>query len=168
MVTEQLKVALDEKSATDKAYFTLKHELEELREKLRFLNLNGDIDISEINEALAMLQKARNQGVSIDFLDSIDDLQNDKKLLLELRAQYADCVQDLEKTKKLLSLQEQINKEQKTQLEKLKQRLETMKNEYELRLEEDSRLLDLRGNKISQLEAQLKNIVYGTAKRESL
>ena len=34
----------------------------------------------------------------------------------------------------------------------------------ELRLEEDSRLLDLRLNKISHLEAQLKSIVYGTTK----
>ena len=31
-------------------------------------------------------------------------------------------------------------------------------------MEEDSRLLDLRGHKIAQLEAQLKNIVYGTTK----
>ena len=34
----------------------------------------------------------------------------------------------------------------------------------ELRLEEDARLLDLRGNKIATLEAQLKNIIYGAAK----
>jgi hypothetical protein len=39
-----------------------------------------------------------------------------------------------------------------------------MYNLIELRLEEDSRLLDIRGHKISQLEAQLKNIAYGTSK----
>ncbi len=37
-------------------------------------------------------------------------------------------------------------------------------NAIELRLEEDSRLLDLRGHKIANLESQLKNIVYGTSK----
>lgn len=37
-------------------------------------------------------------------------------------------------------------------------------NVLELRLEEDCRLLDLRSNKIANLEAQLKNIAYGTAK----
>jgi hypothetical protein len=51
-------------------------------------------------------------------------------LLLDLRAQYAECVQELEKTKKLLKLQEQINKDYKLQIERLKQRLEMMKNEY--------------------------------------
>lgn len=34
----------------------------------------------------------------------------------------------------------------------------------EMRLEEDSRILDLRSNKIAYLEAQLKNIIYGTTK----
>jgi len=33
-----------------------------------------------------------------------------------------------------------------------------------MRLEEDSRILDLRSNKIAYLEAQLKNIIYGTTK----
>jgi len=33
-----------------------------------------------------------------------------------------------------------------------------------MRIEEDSRILDLRSNKIAYLEAQLKNIIYGTTK----
>lgn len=158
-------------------YYNLQKEIEDLRDKLRFFNQNGDIDLAEINEALALLRLKREKGISLEFLEKVDDLQNDKRMLLELREQYAGCVQELDKTKKLLSLQEQINKDYKLQIDRLKQRLEILKNEYgefsaqfkslickELRLEEDSRLLDLRGHKISQLEAQLKNIVYGTAK----
>ena len=38
----------------------------------------------------------------------------------------------------------------------------------ELRLEEDARLLDIRGHKISHLESQLKNIVYGTTKGKDI
>ncbi|KAJ3034468.1 Protein fantom, partial [Rhizophlyctis rosea] len=98
------------------------------------------------------------------FLGRTDDLEHDKRLLQDLRLQYAECVQELEKTQKLLQLQEKINRDYKLEVEDLHRKLVAMRNEYELRLEEDSRLLDLRGCKIASLEAQLKSLAYGTIK----
>ncbi len=110
----------------------------------------------------------------------------DKRLLQELRVQHAECVQELEKVHRLLLLQEKINRDYKTEVENLNRKIEAMRNEYgkkmrkftpffsgmflkilffiELRLEEDSRLLDLRSNKVANLEAQLRDILYATVK----
>lgn len=89
---------------------------------------------------------------------------------------------------RLLLLQEKINRDYKTEVESLNRKIEAMRNEYgnsnlkrghhesciilrscfslfiELRLEEDSRLLDLRSNKVANLEAQLRDILYATVK----
>ncbi|KAJ3075481.1 X-linked retinitis pigmentosa GTPase regulator-interacting protein 1 [Podochytrium sp. JEL0797] len=131
---------------------------------MNFFCKNGEIDISEIEEALSIVRLRRERGISLDFLMEAEELYADKELLQELRVQYADCIHELEKVRKLLYLQEHINKDYKLECEELNQKMEALRNGYELRLEEDSRLLDLRSNKISLLEGQLKSIVYGTAK----
>ncbi|KAJ3039315.1 X-linked retinitis pigmentosa GTPase regulator-interacting protein 1 [Rhizophlyctis rosea] len=146
-------------------FYNLQHELDKLKEQLRLFNWkDGEIDLSEIEEALAMLRLCKEKGTKVDFLERSDDKEHDKRLLQDLRLQYAECVQELEKTAKLLALQEKINRDYKLEVEDLNRKLVAMRNEYELRLEEDSRLLDLRGHKIATLEAQLKNLAYGTTK----
>ncbi|KAJ3219155.1 Protein fantom [Dinochytrium kinnereticum] len=151
----------------DEAYGLSSHlteELEMLREKLASFSLNGELDLSEIEEALSMLRLKRERGISFEFLMELGDYDNERQQIQSLRIQNAECIQELEKTRKLLSLQEHINRDYKLEVEGLNRKMESIKNGYELRLEEDARLLDLRSSKISQLEAQLKNIVYGTAK----
>ncbi|ORY51426.1 hypothetical protein BCR33DRAFT_656092, partial [Rhizoclosmatium globosum] len=161
---EHLRELRDEKHDTDKRMFEIQQELDELREKMNFFCKNGEIDISEIEEALSIVRLRRERGISLDFLLEAEELYADKEVLQELRVQYADCIHELEKVRKLLYLQEHINKDYKLECEELNRKMEALKNGYELRLEEDSRLLDLRSNKIALLEGQLKSIVYGTAK----
>jgi hypothetical protein len=55
--------------------------LDDLKDKLRFFNQNGDLDLSEINEALAMLRLKRDKGVSLEFLEKLDDFANVRLLL---------------------------------------------------------------------------------------
>ena len=76
LILEQLKNLQTEKSALDINYFNLQEELQQLRDKLRFLNKNGEIDLAEINEALALLRLKRDKGISLEFLEKIDDLHN--------------------------------------------------------------------------------------------
>ncbi|KAJ3017920.1 UNVERIFIED_CONTAM: X-linked retinitis pigmentosa GTPase regulator-interacting protein 1 [Siphonaria sp. JEL0065] len=161
---EHLRELRDEKHDADRHMFEIQQELDELREKMNFFCKDGEIDISEIEEALSIVRLRRERGISLDFLMEAEELYADKELLQELRVQYADCIHELEKVRKLLYLQEHINKDYKLECEELNRKIEALKNGYELRLEEDSRLLDLRANKIAHLEGQLKSIVYGTAK----
>ncbi|KAJ3115162.1 X-linked retinitis pigmentosa GTPase regulator-interacting protein 1 [Physocladia obscura] len=161
---EHLRELRDEKHESDRHMFEIQQELDELREKMNFFCKNGEIDLSEIEEALSIVRLRKERGISLDFLMEAEELYADKELLQDLRVQYADCIHELEKVRKLLYLQEHINKDYKLECEELNRKMEALKNGYELRLEEDSRLLDLRSNKISLLEGQLKSIVYGTAK----
>ncbi|KAI8831918.1 hypothetical protein BJ741DRAFT_536426 [Chytriomyces cf. hyalinus JEL632] len=161
---EHLREMQEDKRESDRHMFEIQQELDELREKMNFFCKNGEVDLSEIEEALSIVRLRRERGISLDFLMEAEELYADKELLQDLRVQYADCIHELEKVRKLLYLQEHINKDYKLEVEELSRKMEAMKNGYELRLEEDSRLLDLRSNKIAHLEGQLKSIVYGTAK----
>ena len=76
LLLEELKALMSEKSRIDIDFFNLQHELQETRDKLRFYNQNGEIDLTEINEALALLRLKRDKGFSIEFLEKVDELQN--------------------------------------------------------------------------------------------
>ncbi|KAI9350515.1 hypothetical protein DFJ73DRAFT_832463 [Zopfochytrium polystomum] len=158
----------EEREESDRLRFEIQQELEETKDKLAFLTQNGSVDLSEVEEALSLVRLRREKGVSLDFLLEAEELYADKKVLEELRVQHADCVHELEKTRKLLHLQEHINKDYKLEVEDLNRKMEALKNGYELRLEEDARLLDLRFNKISHLEAQLKSIFPAEAQHQSV
>ncbi|KAJ3188686.1 Protein fantom [Gaertneriomyces sp. JEL0708] len=153
--TEKQKALTDQLDA--------QHELRTLKERLAQVMPNGDLDLASIAEALTLLRLKNERGLSLETLLETDRSAGDRRAFQELRMQYAQCVEDMEKTRKLLVMQEHINKDYKQEVEHLNKKLEAVKNEYELRLEEDSRLLDLRGNKIAQLEAQLKHLAYGTS-----
>ncbi|KAJ3217378.1 Protein fantom [Clydaea vesicula] len=163
-MTENLKQCQNDKEFCEKRMLELQSQLEALQDKVRHLTLDGEIDLNELDEALAVVRLRRQKGVPLEFLIQVDELIDDKKLLQELRLQHAECIQELEKTHKLLMLQERINKDYKGEVEVLNKKLEAMRNEYELKLEENSRLLDLRSNKIAHLEAQLREILYSTVK----
>ena len=67
---------MGEKSRVDIDFYNLKNELQETREKLRFYNQDGEVDLAEINEALALLRLKRDKGLSLEFLEKVDELQN--------------------------------------------------------------------------------------------
>lgn len=125
---------------------------------------DGDINMTDLEEALAMLRLKRERGFSTDYLLNIDHLTTDLKTFTDLQKKYTDVVAELQKTMKMLEIQEEITQDYKKELEQLQLKIQALQNEYELRLEEDARLLDLRANKIAALESQLQNIVYGAAK----
>nr|KAJ3422358.1 Phosphomannomutase [Polyrhizophydium stewartii] len=157
------------KSESDAALFNAQHEIEQLKERLKVFSHNGEINVAEIEEALAMVRLKRERGLTIDFLVQLDAaVEVDKRALQDLRVQFAECAQELDKASKLLEIQEKINRDLKTEIDHLKKQIASMQNEYELRLEEDAQLLDLRGQRIGVLEAQLKNIVYGVAKGQAV
>ena len=156
---EELKRQIDflthGKQVSDTELFSLKDELEQLRKRFKVYQ---DYSASDIEEAFALLHMKRESGVTLEFLNNLDSVAEDKKKLQELRKQYAMCVQDLEKTTKLLKLQESINQGYKGEIEQLKQKMKLIQNEYEFRLEEYCRLADVRGHRIEVLERDLKRL----------
>lgn len=70
---------MEGKSKVDVDYYNLKNELQETRDKLRFYNQDGEVNLDEINEALALLRLKRDKGFSLEFLEKVDELQNVNK-----------------------------------------------------------------------------------------
>lgn len=80
----------------------------------------------------------------------------------EMEADHAETILELEKTREMLSLQHKINNDYQEELKTVKFRSESesRENEEKVRHYED-RLLQ-RNSRVQMLEAQLKDIAYGT------
>ncbi|CAI9618039.1 unnamed protein product [Staurois parvus] len=85
-----------------------------------------------------------------------------EKSLRELQANHVETVQELEKTRNMLIMQHKINKDYQDEVEAVTQKMEGVRRDYEIKLEQYAHLLDVRAARIRKLEAQLKDIAYGT------
>ncbi|XP_013364035.1 PREDICTED: X-linked retinitis pigmentosa GTPase regulator-interacting protein 1 [Chinchilla lanigera] len=103
-------------------------------------------------------------------------VQEEKKLsqmLSELRVSHAETTLELEKTRDMLLLQHQINACYQEELEAMVTKADSESKDHREKLERLSQLLDLKNNRIKQLEGilrshglptseQLKDVAYGT------
>ncbi|OCT84240.1 hypothetical protein XELAEV_18022384mg [Xenopus laevis] len=142
-----------------------KQLLDEFHSRFQFFTKESDVDLAELSEAL-MLIKTRKQQKNKDhmFLDSIeDDINKDtEKSTKELIASHAETIQELEKTRNMLITQHKINKDYQTEVEVITKKMESMQQDYDIKLEQYAHALDVRAARIRKLEAQLKDIAYGT------
>ncbi|XP_042294515.1 protein fantom isoform X2 [Sceloporus undulatus] len=171
-ILDRIKVERDqnEKLAQEKQelrlqYLEQKQQLDELKNRVKFFTKESNVDVAELSEAL-MLIKVRRQQASGDlsFLEKVDDdIQKDlERSMRELQATHAETVQELEKTRNMLIVQHKINKDYQAEVESVTQKMEALQQDYELKLEQYVHLLDVRAARIRKLEAQLKDIAYGT------
>ncbi|XP_038609636.1 protein fantom [Tachyglossus aculeatus] len=162
---DQNEVLAQENRKLQLQYLEQKQQLDELENRMKFFSKESDIDVSEFSEAL-MLVKARKEQKSGDlsFLEKVDDdIQKDMEhSLRELQATHAETIQELEKTRNMLIMQHKINKDYQMEVEAVTQKMEDFQQDYELKLEQYVHLLDIRAARIQKLEAQLKDIAYGT------
>ncbi|KAJ8343308.1 hypothetical protein SKAU_G00306370 [Synaphobranchus kaupii] len=142
-----------------------KQQVDEIKDRMKFFTKESDIDAAELSEAL-MLIKARNtqKNKDLGFLGKVEEeVQRDlERSLRELQATQAETVQELEKTRNMLIMQHKINKDYQTEVEAVTRKMEDIKADYELKLEGLAQLLDMRTARIRKLEAQLKDVAYGT------
>ncbi|XP_044283603.1 protein fantom isoform X2 [Varanus komodoensis] len=143
-----------------------KQQLDELKDRMKFFTKDSNLDAAELSEAL-MLIKVRRQEASgnLPFLEKVDDDNVHKDLersMRELQATHAETVQELERTRNMLIVQHKINKDYQAEVESVTQKMEALQRDYELKLEQYVHLLDVRATRIRKLEAQLKDIAYGT------
>ncbi|NXL55526.1 FTM protein, partial [Chordeiles acutipennis] len=148
-----------------------KKQLDELKNRIKFLTKDGDIDVAGLSEAV-LLVKVQKQQKNEDFmfLEKVDD-DTHKDLehsMRELQLTHAETVQELEKTRNMLIMQHKINKDYQTEVEVMTHKMESLQKDYELKLEQYVHLLDIRAARIRKLEARLREIVYGTKPHKSI
>ncbi|XP_050652456.1 X-linked retinitis pigmentosa GTPase regulator-interacting protein 1 isoform X4 [Macaca thibetana thibetana] len=91
--------------------------------------------------------------------------EEEKKLsqvLNELQVSHAETTLELEKTRDMLILQRKINVCYQEELEAMMTKADNDNRDHKEKLERLTRLLDLKNNRIKQLEEQLKDVAYGT------
>ncbi|XP_044112068.1 protein fantom isoform X1 [Neovison vison] len=146
-------------------YLEQKQQLDDLKHRLKFYNQESDINAEELSEALLLIkaQKSQKNG-DLSFLEKVDNKTNKdlERSMRELQATHAETVQELEKTRNMLIMQHKINKDYQMEVEAVTQKMENLQQDYELKVEQYVHLLDSRAARIQKLEAQLKDIAYGT------
>ncbi|XP_055476900.1 protein fantom isoform X2 [Psammomys obesus] len=142
-----------------------KQQLDELTNRMKFFNQESDINADDLSEALLLIkaQKEQKNG-DLSFLEKVDsEINKDlERSMKELQATHAETVQELEKTRNMLIMQHKINKDYQMEVEAVTQKMENLQQDYELKVEQYVHLLDIRAARIQKLEAQLKDIAYGT------
>ncbi|XP_069312393.1 protein fantom isoform X3 [Eulemur rufifrons] len=146
-------------------YLEQKQQLDELKNRMKFYNQESDINADELSEALLLIkaQKEQKSG-DLSFLEKVDSKINKdlERSMRELQATHAETVQELEKTRNMLIMQHKINKDYQMEVEAVTHKMENLQQDYELKVEQYVHLLDIRAARIRKLEAQLKDIAYGT------
>ncbi|XP_069580461.1 protein fantom [Brachyistius frenatus] len=136
-----------------------KQRLEDVKQRLNFYSREGDYDVAELTEALLLIKRRKSQrSGELGFLKE----EEEESGVRELRAAHAETIQELEKTRNLLSMESQISRDYKVELEAATRKMDGDKSEYEQKLKRQAQLLDARAAKIRKLEAQLRDIAYGT------
>ncbi|XP_043083996.1 protein fantom isoform X2 [Puntigrus tetrazona] len=146
-------------------YLEQKQQLDEIKERMKFFTKESEIDAAELSEALMLIKVRRSQkSGELGFLEKVEeDVKVDvERSLRELQATHAETIQELEKTRNMLIIQHKINKDYQAEVEAVNRVMEDLKLEQELKSEKLAQLLDVRAAKIKKLEAQLKDIAYGT------
>ncbi|XP_062402589.1 protein fantom [Sardina pilchardus] len=152
-----------ENSQVQLRYLEQKHQLDELQERMKFFTKESDVDAAELSEALMLIKvrKVQKRG-DLDFLEKEHSRVDLESSMKELQATHAETVEELEKTRNLLFMQHKINKDYQTEVEAVNRKLDDLKLESQMKLEKLAHLLDMRAAKIRKLEAQLRDVAYGT------
>ncbi|XP_040927129.1 protein fantom isoform X2 [Betta splendens] len=137
-----------------------KQQIEELNDRLAFYSRENDHSTAEITEAVLQIKTGKSQRSG--DLSFLKDVEEGESSLRKLRAAHAETIQELEKTRNVLSMESRISEDYKAELEVALKKMDSDKLCYEQKLEQQAKLLDTRASKIRKLEAQLRDIAYGT------
>uniref|UniRef100_A0A2K6KVD2 Protein fantom n=1 Tax=Rhinopithecus bieti TaxID=61621 RepID=A0A2K6KVD2_RHIBE len=142
-------------------YLEQKQQLDELKERMKLYNQENDINADELSQALLLIKVSHKACFILVKVDS--EINKDlERSMRELQATHAETVQELEKTRNMLIMQHKINKDYQIEVEAVTRKMENLQQDYELKVEQYGHLLDIRAARIQKLEAQLKDIAYGT------
>ncbi|CAH8538295.1 unnamed protein product [Schistosoma turkestanicum] len=136
-----------------------------------FAQITG-FTVDELEDAIMVLRerKSKSQTIDADLPINVnkyllDQNRDPLKELNEAEALHADTIAELEKTRKLLSVQYNINKDYQVEIKELTDRLTEFKSESDQRISEYGKLLNIRADRIKQLENQLHDLAYGSSNK---
>ncbi|NXX50675.1 FTM protein, partial [Tricholaema leucomelas] len=167
---DQKEKLMQENKDLQLCYQKHKQQLDELKNHVKFLTKESDTDVADLNEAHLLIKvRKQQQNEDLMFLEKVEnDVPKDlERSMRELQLTHAETVQELEKTRNMLIVQHKINKNYQTEVEAVTRKMESLRQDYDLRLEQSAHLLDIRAARIRKLEAQLRDIVYGTKPHKS-
>ncbi|KFP31353.1 Protein fantom [Colius striatus] len=167
---DQKEKLMQENKDLQSRYLEHKQQLDELKNRLKLLPKESDIDASELSKALLLVQaRKQQQNGDLMVLEKAEDhtYKDLEHSMRELQLTHVETVQELEKTRNMLIVQHKINKDYQTEVEVVTQKMESLQRDYELKLKQYVHLLDIRAARIRKLEAQLRDIVYGTIPHKS-
>uniref|UniRef100_A0A665UL86 C2 domain-containing protein n=1 Tax=Echeneis naucrates TaxID=173247 RepID=A0A665UL86_ECHNA len=130
----------DENKRLQIQFLEQKQGLEELRNHLHVC-YSADLPPPQMH-------KSQQKG-DLGFLE-MEEGGGSESSIRELRAAHAETIQELEKTRNLLNIESRISRDYK------------VKRDYKQRLDRQAQLLDTRMEKIRGLEAQIREVAYGT------
>ncbi|XP_029379753.1 protein fantom isoform X3 [Echeneis naucrates] len=152
----------DENKRLQIQFLEQKQGLEELRNHLQLYNRGNEYDVAELTEALMLMKMHKSQQKGdLGFLE-MEEGGGSESSIRELRAAHAETIQELEKTRNLLNIESRISRDYKVELEAVHEKMDRDRLEYKQRLDRQAQLLDTRMEKIRGLEAQIREVAYGT------
>uniref|UniRef100_A0A3Q4BS08 C2 domain-containing protein n=1 Tax=Mola mola TaxID=94237 RepID=A0A3Q4BS08_MOLML len=132
-----------------------KQQLDDLNGRFKFYNRDVMYNPAELTEALLLIKSRKSQK-------DVEMAEEGAGSVRELRAAHAETILELEKTRKILSMESKICKDYKVELEVVLKKMDSDRAKYEQKLEQQAQLLDTRAAKINKLEAQIRDIAYGS------
>ncbi|MBN3317261.1 FTM protein, partial [Atractosteus spatula] len=141
-------------------------EVTSLQDQLDSVTKEFNMSVEELSETLLQIKMFRLQREGEEKLrflrkETPGDCGNtEHHQLLDLQATQAETVLELQKTRELLLLQHRITADTQNELQTVMKRAEKEREESRRSLEERDRLLEQRAQRISTLQAQLREVAY--------
>ncbi|XP_028305711.1 protein fantom-like isoform X8 [Gouania willdenowi] len=161
-ILEQIRAERDSKMKLSEESQRLQQQLLEHQQQVKELKESRTVeyDHSELTEALLIVKSRRAQkNADLRFLK---DEETSEINVREMQAAHAESIQELQKTRELLVVESQISQGYKAELEGLFHQMKSIKAQSEEKLEKQRHLLESREAKIRSLQAQLKDMMYGS------
>ena len=142
-----------------------------LQDKLRLYSGEDGVNIEDLERALTVVKRRSEAVGKLDFLESADGMHDItlpmlKKKAHEIQIMNLNLTKEVERLENMLKLQTGINRDLHKELESMTYKKDKDKKELEQRADDFEELAMKRLNKIHSLEAQLREVVYGVAKRK--
>ncbi|GMH77661.1 hypothetical protein TrRE_jg7069 [Triparma retinervis] len=120
-----------------------------------------DIDMKELEHALAIVRRKMDDPTDLDFLEKVDDGDMDiKKRLQMVQVANLNITRELERAERMLKAQASINRDLHLELEEAQKRQRMEKDSLQAKLEDFESLCLKRLQRIHSLEAQVRQHLY--------
>ncbi|XP_029311195.1 protein fantom, partial [Cottoperca gobio] len=140
-----------------------REQISSLQDRLDSVTKVFDMSVEDLSETLIQIKAFRMQQESraaLQFLWADGKVEDSPRDLANIQALHAETVLELQKTRNLLLLEHHISKDLQEELNTVKQKMGSEREESRRRMTEKDKLLSKRALQINALQAQLKELAY--------